>query len=106
MLLPPKFDWKNTILSSIWKDWSKIELLINIASFIILQLLFSFQDDIKLWLPNPKKPPSDLDLDTSKFLLKQVGDHFCDLLVQEKNAVNEHLSEGEFFDFFMVSSFT
>ncbi|XP_045460548.1 lysine-specific demethylase 3A-like isoform X3 [Harmonia axyridis] len=55
----------------------------------------SLEDDIKLWLPNPENPPSDLDLETSKFLLKQVGDHFCDLLVQEKNAVNEHLSEDK-----------
>ncbi|XP_044761526.1 lysine-specific demethylase 3B isoform X2 [Coccinella septempunctata] len=55
----------------------------------------SLEDDIKLWLPNPENPPSDLDLETSKFLLKQVGDHFCDLLVQEKNAVNEHLSDDK-----------
>ncbi|KAL3278601.1 hypothetical protein HHI36_016143 [Cryptolaemus montrouzieri] len=39
----------------------------------------SLEDDIKLWLPNPR----------------QVGDHFCDLLIQEKNAVTEHLSEDK-----------
>lgn len=54
------------------------------------------QDDLKLWLPNAENPPPDLDLETSRFLLKQVGDHFCDLLVQEKEAYAEHMSEGWF----------
>lgn len=53
------------------------------------------QEDLKLWLPNADNPPSDLDLETSRFLLKQVGDHFCDLLIQEKDANAEHMSEGE-----------
>lgn len=53
-----------------------------------------FQDDLKLWLPSMDAPPQDLDLETSRFLLKQVGDHFCDLLVQEKEACGEHMSDG------------
>lgn len=55
----------------------------------------ALEEDIKLWLPNPDSPPTDLDLDTSRFLLTQVGDHFCDLLVQEKEAVAEHMSEDK-----------
>lgn len=51
---------------------------------------------MKLWLPSTESPPSDLDLETSRFILKQVGDHFCDLLVQEREALNEHMSDGEF----------
>lgn len=47
-----------------------------------------------MWLPNTENPPDDLDMDTSRFLLTQVGDHFCDLLVQEKEAHEEHMSEG------------
>lgn len=50
-----------------------------------------------MWLPNAESPPSDLDLETSRFLLKQVGDHFCDLLIQEKDAISEHMNEGAFF---------
>lgn len=50
-----------------------------------------------MWLPSPEVPPSDLDLETSRFVLKQVGDHFCDLLIQEKEACNEHMSEGKQF---------
>ncbi|XP_060527245.1 probable JmjC domain-containing histone demethylation protein 2C isoform X2 [Cylas formicarius] len=53
------------------------------------------EDDVKLWLPNPDSPPSDLDLDTSRFLLKQVGDHFCDLLVQEKETHDEHMADDK-----------
>lgn len=48
-----------------------------------------------MWLPNTDTPPSDLDLDTSRFLLTQVGDHFCDLLVQEKEAHDEHMADGK-----------
>lgn len=47
-----------------------------------------------MWLPSAESPPLDLDLETSRFLLKQVGDHFCDLLVQEKEACAQHMSEG------------
>lgn len=53
------------------------------------------QDDLKLWLPLPDSPPPDLDLEMSRLLLMQVGDHFCDLLVQEKEAIGEHMSDGE-----------
>ncbi|XP_022919363.2 probable JmjC domain-containing histone demethylation protein 2C isoform X1 [Onthophagus taurus] len=51
------------------------------------------EDDLKLWLPSADKPPTDLDLETSRFILKQVGDHFCNLLTQEKDAHGEHMSE-------------
>lgn len=53
------------------------------------------EEDLKLWLPSPDTPPSDLDLDTSRFLLKQVGDHFCNLLLQEKDAQFEHMSDDK-----------
>ncbi|XP_066252444.1 lysine-specific demethylase 3B [Euwallacea similis] len=55
----------------------------------------AMDEDIKLWLPNTETPPSDLDLDTSRFLLTQVGDHFCGLLVQEKEAHDEHLADDK-----------
>ncbi|KAL1509972.1 hypothetical protein ABEB36_004635 [Hypothenemus hampei] len=55
----------------------------------------AMEEDIKLWLPNTDHPPSDLDLDTSRFLLTQVGDHFCDLLLQERDARDEHMSEDK-----------
>nr|XP_023022841.1 probable JmjC domain-containing histone demethylation protein 2C [Leptinotarsa decemlineata] len=55
----------------------------------------ALEDDLRLWLPNADTPPPDLDLETSRFLLKQVGDHFCDLLVQEKDANSEHMSDDK-----------
>ncbi|CAH0553828.1 unnamed protein product [Brassicogethes aeneus] len=55
----------------------------------------ALESDLKLWLPNTENPPADLDLETSRFLLKQVGDHFCDLLVQEKEAHAEHMSDDK-----------
>ncbi|KAK6639119.1 hypothetical protein RUM43_007389 [Polyplax serrata] len=53
------------------------------------------EEDLKLWLPAPDKPPADLDLVMSRFLLQQVGDQFCDLLKQEKEAVSIHMSEDK-----------
>lgn len=44
----------------------------------------------------PDNPPADLDLDMSRFLLTQVGDQFCDLLEQEKEAISVHMSDGKF----------
>ncbi|KAI4459227.1 jmjc domain-containing histone demethylation protein [Holotrichia oblita] len=52
-------------------------------------------DDLKLWLPSAEKPPQDLDLETSRFILKQVGDHFCNLLAQENDAHAEHMSDDK-----------
>lgn len=55
----------------------------------------AYEDDIKLWLPSSDCPPGDLDLETSRFILRQVGDHFCNLLVQEREAQREHMSDDK-----------
>lgn len=54
-----------------------------------------FQEDLNSWLPNTKNPPTDLDLEMARFMLAQVGDQFCDLLTQEAEAINIHISEGK-----------
>lgn len=71
------------------------------------------QDDLRLWLPGKDNQEStgkdekseknekdkvdreDLDLETAHRLLRQVGDQFCDLLHQEKDALQEHMAEGK-----------
>lgn len=55
----------------------------------------AFGEDLKLWLPEVDNPPTDLDVDTSKFLLTHVGDQFCDLVEQEKEAMALHMGDGE-----------
>lgn len=74
------------------------------------------QEDLRLWLPGKdiqdlgnkdekseknnekdkaeKVIKADLDLETAHRLLRQVGDQFCDLLHQEKDALQEHMAEG------------
>ena len=54
----------------------------------------AFGDDLKLWVPDVDNPPVDLDVDTSKFLLTHVGDQFCDLVEQEKEAMALHMGDG------------
>ena len=51
------------------------------------------EEDLKLWLPS-ETPPDDLDIETAKFLLTHVGDQFCDLVKQEKEAQVLHNSTG------------
>lgn len=53
------------------------------------------EDDLKLWMPDDENPPKDLDLRMSRYLLAQVGDQFCDLYQQEKDAMSHHLSDGK-----------
>lgn len=71
------------------------------------------QEDLRLWLPGKdnqettgkdekseknekdKGDREDLDLETAHRLLRQVGDQFCDLLHQEKDALQEHMAEGK-----------
>ncbi|XP_068210806.1 lysine-specific demethylase 3A [Palaemon carinicauda] len=50
-------------------------------------------EDLKLWVPDSDMPPEDLDVDTSKFLLTHVGDQFCDLVEQEKEAMALHMGD-------------
>lgn len=47
-------------------------------------------DDLRLWLPDPSDPPTDLDLDMAKILLEEVGDEFCKLLRQESDSAAAH----------------
>lgn len=58
----------------------------------------AFGDDLKLWVSDIESPPGDLDVDTSKFLLTHVGDQFCDLVEQEKEAMALHMGDGEQFN--------
>lgn len=39
-----------------------------------------------LWLPSPNAQDA-LDLDTSKYILANVGDQFCQLVMSEKEAM-------------------
>lgn len=83
------------------------------------------QDDLRLWLPGKdnqettgkddkseknekdKGDREDLDLETAHRLLRQVGDQFCDLLHQEKDALQEHMAEGKIlFIFYMFLGLT
>lgn len=87
------------------------------------------QEDLRLWLPGKdnqettgkdekseknekdKGDREDLDLETAHRLLRQVGDQFCDLLHQEKDALQEHMAEGKILlglkktHFFLINPF-
>ena len=54
----------------------------------------AYGEDLRLWVPDTLDPAPDLDIERSKFLLTHVGDQFCDLVKQEKEAMELHMGEG------------
>jgi len=55
----------------------------------------SFEDDLKLWLPQPEKASQDLDVEMSLFLLTHVGDQFCLMIQTEREAKAAALASKE-----------
>lgn len=53
------------------------------------------EDDLRLWVAQPENPPGGFDVEMSRFLLTQIGDQFCDLLLQEAEAQSMHVGDGK-----------
>ncbi|KAL3212878.1 hypothetical protein MRX96_035808 [Rhipicephalus microplus] len=51
------------------------------------------EEDLKLWLPPLDYTPKDLDFNTANIILSHVGDQFCDLVEQEREAQSLHMGE-------------
>lgn len=52
------------------------------------------KDDIDPWLPHTPVMEPKLDLETSKYIAAKVGDKFCELVEQERNAISEAGEDG------------
>ncbi|XP_041980199.1 uncharacterized protein LOC121733870 isoform X2 [Aricia agestis] len=52
------------------------------------------EDDKKLWL-SASPGAAELDIEMSCFLLREIGDQFCQLIQQEKEAESHHLNEDK-----------
>ncbi|XP_050348552.1 lysine-specific demethylase 3B-like isoform X2 [Nymphalis io] len=52
------------------------------------------EEDKKLWLSS-SADAAELDIEMSCFLLREIGDQFCELLQQEKEAESHHLNEDK-----------
>lgn len=52
------------------------------------------EDDKKLWLSS-SAGAAELDIEMSCFLLREIGDQFCELLQQEKEAESHHLNDDK-----------
>lgn len=63
------------------------------------------QEDKKLWL-SASAGAAELDIEMSCFLLREIGDQFCELLQQENEAETHHQNEGNALtDFFFNFQF-
>ena len=54
------------------------------------------QDDIDPWIPKSPIIPPDLDIESAKFIVKRVGEKFCELVDQEKEASKSAGEDGRF----------
>ncbi|XP_013192527.2 lysine-specific demethylase 3B isoform X1 [Amyelois transitella] len=52
------------------------------------------EEDKKLWLSS-SAGAAELDIEMSCFLLREIGDQFCELLQQEKDAESHHLNDDK-----------
>ncbi|XP_041368314.1 lysine-specific demethylase 3B-like isoform X2 [Gigantopelta aegis] len=60
--------------------------VVSIAGFS--ELSDAELDDIEPWLPKTPVQAPALDIETAKFIIMRVGDKFCELVQQEKEAKN------------------
>ncbi|XP_054716696.1 lysine-specific demethylase 3B-like [Uloborus diversus] len=52
-------------------------------------------EHLSQWLPETSNPPKDLNIETAKALLEHIGDQFCDLIEQEKEALSLHIGKDK-----------
>jgi len=45
-------------------------------------------EDLNLWMPNEKSPPSSFDVDVAKKVLVEAGRQFCYLVKEENKALS------------------
>lgn len=55
----------------------------------------AMSEHLNQWLPQLDDPPKDLNLNTSKALIEHIGDQFCDLIEQEKEALSLHVGKDK-----------
>lgn len=49
-------------------------------------------DDLNVWMPDPENPPTSMDIRTSIYLLRKVGDQFCEVWKADHQAVDDNIS--------------
>lgn len=60
------------------------------------ELSDAINDDIDPWLPNIPVMEPKIDIETAKYIVARVGDKFCQLVQQEREAKNLAGDEGQF----------
>ena len=53
-------------------------------------------EDIDPWLPNIPVMEPKIDIETAKYIVARVGDKFCELVQQEREAKSLAGDEGQF----------
>ncbi len=92
-MTPTQRNRKPTIFCRFY-DYRKLAFKSNILTIAgFSQPQDASEEDLKLWMPS-EEPPKDLDVETAKFLIAHVGDQFCDLVKQEKEAQMLHMGSS------------
>ncbi|XP_076371859.1 uncharacterized protein LOC143257296 isoform X2 [Tachypleus tridentatus] len=53
------------------------------------------EEDLRLWMPSPQNALDQLDIKTARLLLEYVGNQFCYLVKQEKEAQALHMNQDK-----------
>ena len=92
-MTPTQRNRKPTIFCRFY-DYRKLAFKNNILTIAgFSQPQDATEEDLKLWLPS-EDSPSDIDVETAKFVITHVGDQFCDLVKQEKEAQLLHMGSS------------
>lgn len=49
-------------------------------------------DELNIWMPDPENPPTKMDIRTSIYLLRKVGDQFCEVWKADNQAMEDNVS--------------
>ncbi|KAL5273620.1 KDM3B family protein [Megaselia abdita] len=49
-------------------------------------------DELNIWMPDPENPPTLMDIRTSIYLLRKVGDQFCEVWRADNQALEHNIS--------------
>ena len=52
------------------------------------------QDDIDPWIPKSPIMPPEIEVEAAKFIVRRVGEKFCELVEQEKEATKSAGEDG------------
>lgn len=92
--------WELKIAQHLLETWQFFRLKYSQRGFVTIdgfsELSDADQDDIDPWVPKFPIIEPKIDVETARFIIRRLGDKFCELVQQEKEAFVCAGENGEF----------